>query len=62
MAEYVRLALEQWEPRATVTEVVVTPRESTDGAVNIAISYEVNATNDVRNLIYPFYTIPGEDE
>lgn len=61
MAEYVRLALSQWEPRATVTEVDVRPRDGADGAVDIEISYLVRATNDARNLVYPFYLIPGDD-
>ena len=62
MAEYVRLALSQWEPRATVDDVSVRPRDAEDGAVDIAISYTVRSTNDRRNLVYPFYLIPGEDE
>jgi Bacteriophage baseplate protein W len=62
MAEYVRLALAQWEPRATVDDVAVRPRESDEGAVDIAITYSIRSTNDQRNLVYPFYLIPGDDE
>lgn len=62
MAEYVRLALSQWEPRAVVDDVTVTPRVSTEGVVDIAIVYTVQATNDRRNLVYPFYVIPEETE
>jgi hypothetical protein len=29
--------------------------------VNIEITYKVRATNDRRNLVYPFYVIPRED-
>jgi hypothetical protein len=28
--------------------------------VLIEVSYRVKATNDRRNLVYPFYTIPEE--
>ena len=62
MAEYVRLALSQWKPRAIVDDVTVTPRVSTEGVVDIAIVYTVQATNDRRNLVYPFYVIPEETE
>ncbi len=28
----------------------------------IDITYQLRATNDVRNLVYPFYVIPAEPE
>lgn len=62
MAEYVRLALSQWEPRAGVEDVTVTPRSGREGLVDIAITYTVQATNDRRNLVYPFYVIPEEGD
>ena len=31
-----------------------------DGLVRIAVAYRVKVTNDRRNLVYPFYIIPGE--
>ena len=33
----------------------------TDGRLLITISYRVRATNNARNLVYPFYVIPEED-
>lgn len=33
----------------------------TDALMLIDIRYRVLATNDERNLVYPFYTIPGEE-
>lgn len=60
MAQAVREALAQWEPRIEVDEVDVTPAEA-DGAVDIAIGYRVRATNDRRNLVHPFYVIPHEE-
>ena len=62
MAEYVRLALSQWEPRAGVEDVTVTPRSGREGLVDIAITYTAQATNDRRNLVYPFYVIPEEGD
>lgn len=62
MSVAVREALGQWEPRITVLDVVIVPDATTDGRVHIEIDYEVKATNDRRNLVYPFYVIPREDE
>lgn len=61
MEMYVQDALRLWEPRIEVDEVVVEPG-SIDGSVDINISYVIRATNDRRNLVYPFYTIPPEEE
>ena len=33
-----------------------------DGVLLIDITYQLRATNDVRNLVYPFYVIPEEPE
>jgi len=57
----VRNALTRWEPRAEVTDVLVSSDDPSTGEVRIAITYSVAATNEMRNLVYPFYTIPGED-
>jgi uncharacterized protein len=62
MAVAVREALGQWEPRIDVIDVVVVPDAATDGRVHIEIDYRVKATNDRRNLVYPFYVIPREEE
>lgn len=56
----VRDALLWWEPRIELESVVTRP-EPDLGLITIAISYLVRATNDVRNLVYPFYVIPGEE-
>ena len=61
MAVAVRNALGQWEPRVDVEDVVVSPDPTADGKVDIAITYVVKATNDKRNLVYPFYVIPLEE-
>ncbi len=61
MSVAVREALGRWEPRIAVEEVVVEPDAREEGAVLIRISYVVRATNDRRNLVYPFYVIPREE-
>lgn len=55
-------ALDRWEPRADVRNVVVTPRQEEFGLYHIDISYVVKSTNEERNLVFPFYTIPEEGE
>jgi len=62
MAEAVRDALSQWEPRVDVEDVEVEPDPASPARVVIRIIYRMRATNDRRNLVYPFYVIPHEEE
>jgi uncharacterized protein len=57
----VRAALLRWEPRVDVTSVDVTPVAAEDGLLYIDIHYVIKATNDSRNLVFPFYTIPPHE-
>ena len=58
--QYVREALDRWEPRIDVDRVIaVADQESAE--VKIELDYRMRATNDVRNLVFPFYTIPTEE-
>lgn len=59
--EAVRDALAQWEPRIEVDAVEPVQDEDDAGLVRIRIEYRVRATNDRRNLVYPFYVIPREE-
>lgn len=61
MAEAVRDALAQWEPRVEVLDVEPRPDPDDQALVAIAITYRVKATNDRRNLVFPFYVIPHEE-
>ena len=62
MAEAVRDAVSQWEPRVTLEDVVIDPDPADHSRVMIALKYRVRATNDRRNLVYPFYVIPQEGD
>ncbi len=57
----VRLALQRWEPRIDVLSVDVDTSVAERGELLIEILYSLRATNDVRNLVYPFYVIPAEE-
>ena len=61
ISQAVRDALAQWEPRIEVEDVSPEQDEESSGTVQIRIAYRVRATNDRRNLVYPFYVIPRED-
>ena len=58
---YVEEALARWEPRIAVVDVGVDATGADDGLLNVTIQYLVRATNDERNLVYPFYRIPHEE-
>jgi hypothetical protein len=58
---HVREALGRWEPRVEVLEVTVAPDERRSAVLLITVRYRVRATNDERNLVYPFYRIPEEE-
>lgn len=60
MDQAVRDALGRWEPRITVDDVRIKPDQHAESLVNIEIDYTIRTTNDRRNLVYPFYVIPGE--
>ena len=61
MAQVVREALAQWEPRVEVLDVRPEPDSNDATLIRITVTYRVKATNDRRNLVYPFYVIPHEE-
>jgi phage baseplate assembly protein W len=61
IAQAVRDALAQWEPRIEVEDVRPVQDDDDSSLVQITITYRVRATNSRRNLVYPFYVIPRED-
>ncbi|QDB79131.1 GPW/gp25 family protein [Georgenia sp. 311] len=61
VSQAVRDALAQWEPRVEVEDVRPVQDDTDSALVRIEITYRVKATNDRRNLVYPFYVIPREE-
>ncbi len=56
ISQAVRDALLKLEPRIDVIGVTATPQSDSEGEkLLINIDYEVRATNNVFNLVYPFY-------
>ncbi|KXK60168.1 MULTISPECIES: GPW/gp25 family protein [Micromonospora] len=58
----VRRALDRWEPRIDVTDVVVSFDAEEAGVLYIDIRYSIRGTNDPRNLVFPFYVIPSHED
>jgi uncharacterized protein len=50
----------RWEPRVDVEAVLVSPVPAEQGLLYIDIQYRPKDTNDRRNLVFPFYTIPED--
>jgi phage baseplate assembly protein W len=61
IAAEVKTALRRWEPRIDVEDVVVSFDARDAAVMYIDIRYAVRRTNDRRNLVFPFYVIPGGD-
>jgi len=57
----VRAALERWEPRIAVDDVDVSFDDASAGVMHISVTYAVRGTNDPRNLVFPFYSLPSEE-
>ena len=60
LAHEVQKALLRWEPRVDIEYVNVTIDEAERNRMYIDVSYKVKDTNDKRNLVFPFYTIPDD--
>jgi hypothetical protein len=56
----VRRALGRWEPRIEVEDVLVSFDPLDQTVLYIDVRYSIRNTNDRRNLVFPFYVIPGE--
>ena len=56
----VKEALRRWETRIEVEDVLVTFDARDGTTLYIDIRYAIRSTNDRRNLVFPFYVIPGE--
>jgi uncharacterized protein len=57
----IRVALDRWEPRIDVLDIDFDDEGAGAGRLLIDITFQLRSTNDVRNLVYPFYLIPAEE-
>jgi uncharacterized protein len=61
IAYEVEMSLKRWEPRIEVQHVDVGYDEDNMALVYIDVQYRIKSTNDPRNLVFPFYSIPPEE-
>jgi hypothetical protein len=61
LEQEIRIALDRWEPRIDVLDVDFNLDHADQGELLIDIGYALRGTNDLRNLVYPFYLIPAEE-
>jgi phage baseplate assembly protein W len=52
-------ALTRYEPRIEINGINVDPDGETAGVMRIELEYRVRLTNQVDNLVYPFYFKEG---
>ncbi|OKH18095.1 GPW/gp25 family protein [[Limnothrix rosea] IAM M-220] len=51
----VRESLTAWEPRIDLLDVDTNPDEENPNVLLIRVHYQVRTTNNIFNLVYPFY-------
>jgi hypothetical protein len=60
IAGTVRQALQQWEPRIDVLDVLVRFDSQAPTTCYIDVEYLIHGRSDIRNLVFPFYMIVDE--
>jgi len=58
---YAREAIVKWEPRVEDVRVRAYPDALEENMMKVDITYRVIRTNDLKNLVYPFYLRREED-
>ena len=58
---YVRAALGKWEPRVEDIDVRAYPDPRSESTILIAIGYRVRKTNNLKNMVYPFFLRREQD-
>lgn len=57
---YITEAIGWWEPRVILLDVIVSTDPDERNRLLIDVYYKIRATNEPRNLVYPFYLIHPE--
>jgi uncharacterized protein len=55
----VRESLGKYETRIEILELVVDPLHALEGKLLISLTYRIRLTNQIGNLVYPFYFREG---
>jgi phage baseplate assembly protein W len=59
IARLVTDALTRYEARIDLTSVAVDPLRAAEGRLEVNVEYRIRRTNQVGNLVYPFYFREG---
>lgn len=59
VAQDVRTALTQWEPRIDVLDVQVQVADETGAHLVVFVDYRIRANNAKQNLVYPLFAVEG---
>jgi phage baseplate assembly protein W len=62
LADAIRVALGNWEPRIDVVEVLVEPDAGTASRFIASLTYRLRENNALLNQVYPFYLREGEED
>jgi uncharacterized protein len=60
LADSVRIAIQRWEPRVDLIDVVVETSETAPTLVDLHVAYRLRETNQVFNQVYPLVLSEGE--
>jgi hypothetical protein len=55
----IQKALTKWEPRIQVVSVQATPSPDQASLVLISINYQIRNSNELYNMVYPFFLTEG---
>tara|TARA_B100000989_G_C19340214_1_gene384647 strand:+ start:244 stop:660 length:417 start_codon:yes stop_codon:yes gene_type:complete len=52
-------SINEFEPRILVIEIKANKKDSSEGLIEINVAYEIRATNNRSNIVFPFYINEG---
>lgn len=52
-------SINEFEPRILIIEISASKAPSTEGLIEINVAYEIRATNNRSNIVFPFYLNEG---
>ena len=61
VAYYVKEAVTKWEPRVRDVEVRAYPDSQSETTMLIEIRYEIRSSNNLENMVYPFFLRREQD-
>ncbi|HMQ52053.1 MAG TPA: GPW/gp25 family protein [Anaerolineae bacterium] len=60
LIHYITEALERWEPRIEVQDILVSTAPDSEATLLAEIQYQIKDTHDPRSIVYPLYLMDEE--